>query len=71
LPVFDFETQRWFTLPVNGTVDLPAFSRDGRNVYFLRYGPNQGVLRIPVAGGKEERVFDLTNWHITGFSGFP
>ena len=70
LPVFDFKTQRWSTLPVNGTVDLPVFSRDGRNIYFLRYGPNQGVFRIPVAGGKEERVFDLANWHITGLFGF-
>jgi Tol biopolymer transport system component/DNA-binding winged helix-turn-helix (wHTH) protein len=70
LPVFDFKTQRWFTLPVNGTVDFPAFSRDSQNIYFLRYGPNQAVLRIPVAGGKEERVFDLTNWHITGVMGF-
>jgi Tol biopolymer transport system component/DNA-binding winged helix-turn-helix (wHTH) protein len=70
LPVFDFKTGRWFTLPVNGTVDFPAFSRDSRNIYFLRYGPNQGVLRIPVAGGKEERVFDLANWHITGLFGF-
>jgi hypothetical protein len=70
LHVFDFKTQRWSTLPVNGTVDFPAFSRDGKNIYFLRYGPNQAVLKIPVAGGKEERVFDLTNWHITGVYGF-
>jgi Tol biopolymer transport system component len=70
LHVFDLKTQRWSTLPVNGTVDLPAFSRDGKNIYFLRYGPNQAVLKIPVAGGKEERVFDLTNWHITGVYGF-
>jgi Tol biopolymer transport system component/DNA-binding winged helix-turn-helix (wHTH) protein len=70
LPVFDFKTQHWFTLPVNGTVDFPAFSHDGLSIYFLRYGPDQGVLRISVAGGKEERVFDLTNWHITGVFGF-
>jgi len=70
LPVFDFNTQRWSTLPVNGDAEFPSFSRDGRYIYFLRFGRDQAVIRIPVSGGKEERIVDMPNWHITGHFGF-
>jgi eukaryotic-like serine/threonine-protein kinase len=70
LPLFDFATQRWRKLPANGDAEFPAFSRDSRFIYFLRYGPDQGVFRIPVAGGKEERVVMIADWHLTGYSGF-
>lgn len=70
LPVFDFKTQKWSTVSVNGDVQFPSFSRDGRYIYFLRWGRDQGVIRIPVTGGKEERVIDMSKWHITGFMNF-
>jgi Tol biopolymer transport system component len=70
LPIFDFKTQKWSMVPVNGDVEFPSFSRDSRYIYFLRTGSNQGVIRIPVAGGKEERVIDMPQWHITGYLGF-
>jgi Tol biopolymer transport system component len=70
LPIFDFKTERWHTLPVEGDVNFPAFSSDSRFLYFLRYGHNQGVFRILVAGGKEERMVNMTDWHLTGFYGF-
>jgi len=67
--LFDFTTQQWHTLPV-GVPDFPSFSHDSRFIYFLRFGREQGVFRIPLAGGKVERVVDMTDWHLTGHSGF-
>jgi len=55
---------------VNGDVEFPSFSRDSRYIYFLRWGRDQGVIRIPVTGGKEERIIEMPNWHITGDVGF-
>jgi Tol biopolymer transport system component len=70
LPLLDVKTQRWSMVPVNGDVEFPSFSRDSRYIYFLRTGRDQGVIRIPVAGGKEEQVIDMTKWHLTGNFGF-
>jgi len=36
----------------------------------VRPGRNQGVFRIPVSGGKEERVVNMTDWHLTGYFGY-
>lgn len=69
LPVFDVKLQQWFDLPVNGEVEFPNFSHDGKFIYFLREVQDQGVFRIPVTGGREERVVDLNGWHLTGFFG--
>lgn len=66
LSILDSVTQQWRTLPCGGDVEFPNFSHDGRTIYFLRFGHDQGIFRIPVAGGKPERVFDLTAWHLTG-----
>ncbi len=70
LQVFDLKTQRWAALTANGDVQFPSFSRDGRFIYFLHAGRDQGVFRIPVTGGKLERVADLREQHLTGFVGF-
>jgi Tol biopolymer transport system component/DNA-binding winged helix-turn-helix (wHTH) protein len=70
LPVFDFKTNQWSRVPVNGDVEFPSFSRDSRYIYFFRWGANQGVIRIPITGGKEERVSDMAQWHTTGYFGF-
>jgi Tol biopolymer transport system component len=67
LPVYDFTTRHWHVVPISGKTDFPTFSRDSRFIYFLRYGRDMGMFRVPVAGGKVERVVDLTNWHFTGF----
>ena len=69
LSLFDFTTQQWHTLPVSFS-SYPSFSHDGRFIYFLRYGREQGVFRIPLAGGKEERVVDMSDWHLTGHWGY-
>jgi len=70
LSLFDVATQQWRTLPCGGDVEFPSFSRDSRFIYFLRYGRDQGVFRIRVAGGKVERVVNMTDWHLTGLWGF-
>ena len=70
LPVFDLKLQQWLDLPVNGEVEFPSFSHDSKFIYFLRYGKDQGVFRIPVNGGKEARVADMSGWHLTGYVGF-
>jgi eukaryotic-like serine/threonine-protein kinase len=70
LQVFDLKTQHWTALTANGNVQFPSFSRDGRFIYFLHSGRDQGVFRIPVTGGEAKRVADLREWHLTGFVGF-
>jgi Tol biopolymer transport system component/DNA-binding winged helix-turn-helix (wHTH) protein len=63
--VFDVKRQRWSKLELDGDATCPNFSRDSRFIYFLRFGRIQGVFRIPVTGGKVERVVDLKDWHLT------
>lgn len=70
LALFDFATRQWRKLPVSGDTEYPWFSHDSRSVYFMRVGRNQGVFRIPVEGGKEDRVADMSDWHLTGYFGF-
>ena len=69
LPVFDLKLQRWSDLLVNGDVQFPSFSRDSKFIYFLRCGKGQGVFRISVTGGKEERLVHMSSWHLTGYVG--
>jgi eukaryotic-like serine/threonine-protein kinase len=70
LRIFDITTEQWTAVPTSGDVEFPCFSHDSRFIYFLRYGRDQGVFRIPVTGGKEEREVDMTNWHLTGYFGY-
>ena len=70
VPVFDCRTQKWSMVAVDGDVQFPSFSRDSRYIYFERPGRDQAVFRVPVIGGKEVRVADLAQWHITGILGF-
>jgi DNA-binding winged helix-turn-helix (wHTH) protein/Tol biopolymer transport system component len=67
--IFDFTTQQWAVVPLTGNAFFPTFSHDSRYLYFMGYGINQGLFRIPAAGGKEERLLDMTNLHLTGFYG--
>jgi Tol biopolymer transport system component len=69
LPVLDLATGQWRTIQVNGEMAYLSFSHDSRFIYFLRYGREQGVFRVPVAGGRERRVVDMTDWHLAGSFG--
>jgi hypothetical protein len=66
LRVFDTVRQKWFIPNTNGDVDWPAFSRDNRFIYFLRFGREQGIFRVHAPDGTEERVVDLRGVHLTG-----
>ena len=75
LLLLDLRTKQWKTLLL-GEVNYPHFSHDGRFIYFLltvadRDGENHmDVYRIPVTGGKAERVIDMKDFHTTGYWGF-
>jgi Tol biopolymer transport system component len=69
LAVFELETERWSVLQ-KGEFDFPAWSRDGRFIYFLSQRGDKGVFRIRPSGGKAERVVDLERFHLTGLDGF-
>jgi Tol biopolymer transport system component len=66
LHVFDMKEQRWSRLSTDSDGSYLNFSRDGRFIYFLRFGSVQGVFRIRATGGKVERVADLKEYHLTG-----
>jgi eukaryotic-like serine/threonine-protein kinase len=66
--LFDLSTQRWTVLH-KGILAFPAWSADGRFLYYLAYVDNPGVLRIRVATGEVERVLDLSNVQYTGTLG--
>jgi DNA-binding winged helix-turn-helix (wHTH) protein/Tol biopolymer transport system component len=70
LPVLDLATGQWRTIPVNGNMNYLSFSQDSRFIYFLRRNRDQGAFRVPVGGGREERVANLTDWHLVGYYGF-
>ncbi len=70
LQIFDVQTQRWSALITPADPNFPTWARDSRFIYFLRYGPDQGVYRIRPTGGEAERVADLKDMHLTGYFGF-
>ena len=63
LKVFKFETKKWSLLQ-KGPAEFPAFSHDGRFIYFVGYG----VFRIRTSGGDAEPVVNL-GFSFTGFYG--
>lgn len=65
LRIFDFKTRKWATLE-KGECSFPAWSRDSRYLYFMRTAENGGVFRVPVAGGKPEKLLDLSGFSHTG-----
>jgi Tol biopolymer transport system component len=67
LRIFDLGAQRWSVLPTTGIVAYPCFSSDSQTIYFMRYGLDQGIFRIRIAGGKEERVLDMKDIHLATF----
>jgi DNA-binding winged helix-turn-helix (wHTH) protein len=70
LELFDLQSKKYRTLlgPVPEGFDFNSWSHDGRYVYFMSelLGSN-AILRIPVMGGKPERVADLSAFQFTGW----
>ena len=75
LALFDFRTNKWslFNL-MRGAMNNPRWSHNGRFIYFGDYdfpggffkSRDPGIYRVAVAGGKAEKVFDLTGFRSTG-----
>ncbi|HXJ95600.1 MAG TPA: protein kinase [Terriglobia bacterium] len=68
LMLFDLKTQKWSVL-VKGLVGYISWSRDGRFVYFDRFGGNRSVERVGIPGGKVEQVVSLKGLQMTGVYG--
>ena len=67
LRVFDMETQQWSPL-LEKQLGYEEWTReDSQWIYFLAEG---AVERVPVKGGKEERVAELRDWPIAGWWGW-
>ncbi|MGC1298861.1 MAG: hypothetical protein WA869_27875, partial [Alloacidobacterium sp.] len=69
LRVFNIAAQKWTVLKTTGIVAFPCFSGDSQTIYFLRYGVDQGIFRIRIPDGKEERVADLRETHLVSATG--
>jgi hypothetical protein len=65
LVLFDFQTQKWSEL-MKGSAAFPAWSADGRYVYFLRGPNNPVVLRVGINDRKVELVAELKTPAIAG-----
>jgi eukaryotic-like serine/threonine-protein kinase len=66
LMLFDFTTQKWTEL-ANLFVAYPAWSRDGRYLYFDGILDNQeSYFRVQVTTGKLERIFSLKGFQAAG-----
>jgi len=61
LMLYDFKTQKWSQLDDGFIGDNPAWSHDGKYLYYMKpYADPPAILRIRVPGGKPERVADLS-----------
>jgi len=61
LMLYDFKTQKWSQLDDGFIGDNPAWSHDGKYLYYMKpYTDPPAILRIRVPGGKPERVADLS-----------
>jgi serine/threonine protein kinase len=69
LLLFDSKSQKWTTLH-NGMASYPAWSHDGRFIYFLHLSKEPAIYRVAVPSGKVEEVVSLKNYPFTGFFGF-
>jgi serine/threonine protein kinase/Tol biopolymer transport system component len=67
--LFDFHTGKWSEL-VRTPLGFPAWSADGKYIYFLRLPENPAVLRVRISDHKVEEVADLKHLPLTGYWGF-
>jgi len=69
LMLFDFKTQSWRELAKGLYFGFTDWSSDRQDVYYLRRGPEPGVLRVRIADGKTNEVASLKYLRQTGFRG--
>jgi Tol biopolymer transport system component len=68
LRLFDFKTQKWAVLS-NTAAGYPAWSQDGKYVYFLQQQPDVGVFRVGIRDRKVEQVVGVKGFQLTGYWG--
>jgi eukaryotic-like serine/threonine-protein kinase len=66
--VYNLKTQKWFTLH-QGLVGWFLWSADSQSMFLLKYTEDPGIYRIPISGGKEQRIADLKDVPFTGTYG--
>jgi Tol biopolymer transport system component len=66
--VFNVKTQQWSTAH-NGLLGWFQWAKNSQSLFLLKYTEDAGVYRIPVSGGKEERIVDLKDVPTAGFYG--
>ncbi len=72
--LLDLRTNQWSQLdPKHGAINFPRWSRDGRSIYFedsdqagVLRSTDPGIYRVPVTGGKAEKVVDMKGFRGTG-----
>ena len=69
LKIFDLKTQQWSELQHDGTVDSPEWSADSHFIYFKRAMNDRGIFRIPIHGGRGEKIADLNDFPDAGWFG--
>ena len=71
LVLYDFKTQKWSDWVTGiGIISTPAWSRDGRYVYFDNAtGEHPGYRRVRVGETHSEFLVDLKNLHRSWWSG--
>ena len=74
LMLLDLRTNRWLQInPRLGAIDWPRWSHDSRSIYLedgdlagVLRSTNPGIYRVPVNGGRAEKVVDLNGFRSTG-----
>jgi eukaryotic-like serine/threonine-protein kinase len=67
LRIFNRATAKWTTFPVKDA-EYPAWSKDGRRIYFLRENQDAGIYLLATSDGHVERIADLKDYRLTGIA---
>jgi len=59
--LFDFSTCKWKTL-LHDAINDPAWSRDGKFIYFNTNDPERAVKRVRISDGRIEKIVDLQDF---------
>jgi len=58
LMLYDIAAKKWKEL-ASGSFNNPVWSKDGRYIYYQSYDKGNPILRLPVAGGRIEKIADF------------
>jgi Tol biopolymer transport system component len=63
LAIYDFKTQKWSDWLTNESIGTPAWSRDGRYIYFNTIGEHPEYRRVKLGETHSEFLADLKDLH--------